>query len=88
MQLQDCGISYVIVNFCHMSYTSELVKKSLCIYVFKDTVALYTPVIFQNKMNLTSTLRETAVTWLCLRQKLKIRISAHSANIDIFSTGD
>lgn len=46
------------------------------------------PVIFQNKMNLTSTLWEMAVTGLCLRQKLKIRISAHSPNIDIFSTGD
>lgn len=43
---------------------------------------------FQNKMNLTSTLWETAVTGLCLRQKLKIRISAHSPNIDIFSIGD
>ena len=41
-----------------MSYIFELVKKSY----FKDREALYTPVIFQNKINLTNTLRERAVT--------------------------
>lgn len=44
--------------FCHMSYIFELVKKSY----FKDRKAIYTPIVFQNKMNLTSTLRERAVT--------------------------
>ena len=68
------GINYVIVNFWHTSYTSEFVKKSfiyIYVYVFKNIVALYAPVIFQNKMTLTSTLRGMGVTGLCLRQKIE-----------------
>lgn len=47
-----------------MSYILKLLRKSYLFIYFKDIVALCTPVLFQNTMNMTSIFTDEAVTKL------------------------